>query len=271
MPAQARYWLLTIPRADWEVPEVLPAGMSHLKGQEEVGAGGYHHWQLVVAFSSARRLRAVKLAFCVSAHAEPSRSAAADEYVWKEDTAVAGTRFELGSRQLRRNVSADFEKARELAKSGKLDELPADLFIRYYRTFKEIAADYCQPIGIERDVYVFWGPTAVGKSRRAWEEAGLDAYCKDPRTKWWCGYRNQKHVIIDEFGGESTFAIEHALRWFDRYPVIVETKGSSRPLLAEKIWITSNINPRDWYNNVPQEQKEALLRRLIITQFHAAL
>jgi len=184
---------------------------------------------------------------------------------------VPGTRFELGAKPLRRNVAADFDTARDLAKTGQLDELPPDLFIRYYRTFKEIAADYAKPVAIERTVYVFWGDTALGKSRRAWEEAGLDAYPKDPGSKWWCGYRGQKHVVIDEFGGDTSFRIEHALRWFDRYPVSVETKGSSRPLLAEKIWITSNIDPRDWYLNAPTEQRMALLRRLTITHFQQPL
>lgn len=34
-----------------------------------------------------------------------------------------------------------------------------------------------------REVHCFWGTTGSGKSFRAWAEAGLDAYPKDPRTK----------------------------------------------------------------------------------------
>ena len=55
---------------------------------------------------------------------------------------------------------------------------------------------------------------------------------KDPRTKFWDGYRNQENVVIDEFRG--AIDIAHILRWFDRYPVIVEVKGSSVVLSAKK-------------------------------------
>lgn len=61
--------------------------------------------------------------------------------------------------------------------------------------------------------------------------------------------------------------ISHLLRWLDRYPVRVEVKGGSRPLNAEKIWITSNVEPRYWYPDLDPLTLEALMRRLIITEF----
>lgn len=84
---------------------------------------------------------------------------------------------------------------------------------------------------MERKVYVFWGPTGTGKSRRAWDEAGPDAYPKDPRSKFWDGYNGHSNVVLDEFRG--AIDVSHLLRWFDRYPVLVEVKGSSRILSAE--------------------------------------
>jgi len=57
------------------------------------------------------------------------------------------------------------------------------------------------------------------------------------------------------------------LRWLDRYPVNVEIKGSSVPLLAENIWITSNIPPSMWYPDLDHETYLALERRLEILQF----
>jgi len=57
------------------------------------------------------------------------------------------------------------------------------------------------------------------------------------------------------------------LRWLDRYPVLVEVKGSSTSLVATKVWITSNIHPRDWYPDLDEETKAALMRRLNITEF----
>jgi len=112
---------------------------------------------------------------------------------------------------------------------------------------------------------VFWGRTGTGKSRRAWEEAGLSAYSKDPLSKFWCGYNGQEDVVVDEFRGG--ISISHLLRWLDRYPVNVEIKGSSVPLRARRLWITSNLNPIYWYPDLDGETRDALLRRLIITQF----
>lgn len=129
-----------------------------------------------------------------------------------------------------------------------------------YRTLRAISADHDVPVAMERTCVVFWGPTGTGKSRRAWDEAGMDAYAKDPRTKFWCGYQGQQHVVLDEFRGGIDIA--HLLRWLDRYPVRVEIKGSSRPLAAIKFWITSNLNPDDWYKETDYETMEALKRRM---------
>lgn len=74
---------------------------------------------------------------------------------------------------------------------------------------------------------------------------------------------------MDEFTGQ--IAIEHLLRWFDRYPVSVETKGSGTVLSAERVWVTSNVDPRLWYPNAPEEQRRALMRRLNITHFNEPL
>ena len=70
-------------------------------------------------------------------------------------------------------------------------------------------------------------------------------------------------VILDEFRGD--IDISHLLRWLDRYPVIVELKGSSAPLVAEKIWITSNLHPSSWYPLLDAATYAALERRLQIT------
>jgi len=117
-------------------------------------------------------------------------------------------------------------------------------------------------------VHVFWGPTGTGKSRRAWDEATLDAYPKDPRTKFWDGYNGQRNVVIDEFRGG--IDISHLLRWLDRYPVNVEIKGSSVCLKAEEMWITSNLSPESWYPELDIDTKAALARRMTVEHMAVA-
>jgi len=264
MPSpQSRYWLLTIPQ-EWFVP-YLPPGVQCIRGQLERGDGGFLHWQLCLALVSKGTLSRVRDIFGPY-HAEPTRSVAAREYVWKLDTRVAGTQFELGTWAVQRNSATDWESIRNLARTGDLDAIPADIFVRCYHQLRSIRSAYVQPIAMERRCSVFWGRTETGKSRRAWEEAGSEAYSKCPRTKWWDGYGCQENVVIDEFRG--TIDVSHLLRWLDRYPVRVEIKGGSVPLSAKSFWITSNLDPRLWYPDVDADTRDALMRRLNITHFH---
>jgi len=182
---------------------------------------------------------------------------------------VAGTRFELGVPALKRNNKRDWDKIWDSAVAGKLTDIDSATRVQHYRTLKQIKADHLAPAAIERTVHVFWGPTGTGKSRRAWEESGVNAYPKDPRTKFWDGYQGHEHVVMDEFRG--AIDISHLLRWFDRYPVIVEVKGSSTVLMATTIWITSNLDPRDWFTGIDVATKDALMRRLTITHFNENL
>lgn len=270
MPSpQARYWLLTIPDVGLGDEPIwtkqLPEGVRFIKGQKELGSTtGYSHWQVSVGFKNPVTMAVVKRAFG-QVHCERSRSAAVDEYVWKDDTAVEGTRFELGSKPVKRSSKADWDRVWELARTGDIEGIESSVRVQHYRTLRIIRADYAQPVAVERACYVYWGATGTGKSRSAWDEAGIEAYPKDPRTKWWDGYLNQENVVIDEFRG----AIDpsHMLRWLDRYPVLVEIKGSSVPLRAKKIWITSNLNPDLWYPDLDEETRKALRRRMEIKHF----
>lgn len=264
MPApQGRYWLLTIPENEF-TPH-LPDTVSYIRGQLEIGATtGYRHWQILACFDKKCSLRPVTLLFGPF-HAELSRSAAATEYVWKDDTSVADTRFEYGTLPFRRNLAVDWIRVWQAAIAGDLDSIPEQIRISHYRSIRTIRSDHSRPIAMVRTCHVFWGPTGTGKSRRAWDESGMDAFPKDPRTKWWDGYSNHKHVVIDEFRG--AIDVAHLLRWLDRYPVLVEIKGGTVPLVTQTIWITSNVNPREWYPEIDPLTLAALIRRLNITEF----
>jgi len=257
---QGIYWMLTIPQPDFTPYPVR--GSTWFRGQLETAASGYVHWQACIAFSKKKSLRQVKEIFGQSCHAELTRSEAAFDYVFKEDTRVDGTQFEFGGRPFDRTSRECWERIWESAVSGSIIDVEASIRVCHYRTLRLIASDYGKPVGMERVVRVFWGPTGTGKSRRAWEEATMDAYAKDPLTKFWCGYAGEKNVVIDEFRG--VLSISHLLRWFDRYPVRVETKGGSAVLRASSIWITSNLHPRSWYPDLDEETYLALERRLEI-------
>lgn len=263
MRRQGIFWILTIPQH--EFTPYLPPVCSYIVGQlEEGGTTGFTHWQIMVAFKSKQGLNGVRAVFG-NFHCELSRSSAADSYCQKEDTRIPGTSFELGQKPFSRSSKTEWESVWTSAKSGDFSRIPANVRVVNYRTLRTIASDFSRVLGMERECIVFWGKTGTGKSRRAWDEAGMEAYGKDPRTKFWDGYDAQEHVVIDEFRGG--IDVSHLLRWLDRYPVRVEIKGSSKPLAAKKIWITSNISPVVWYPMLDEETLAALMRRLVVTEF----
>lgn len=258
-----RWWILTIPRDDWTIPASLPEPVRYIRGQLERGDDtGYEHWQLVANFRNTARLAMVKRIFGDTAHAEPTRSDAALAYVWKDDTRIPDSKFELGELPFQRNKSTDWQRVLDAAKRGDLDspDIPPDVLVRHIGNLQTIRAEYSEPIAVDRAVSVLWGPTGTGKTFRAWQAAGVDAYLKDPSNKWWDGYRSQRCVIIDEFAGD--IPITSLLRWTDRYPLRGEVKRTTVALNYEHIWITSNLHPNDWYPEANVLHKDALMRRM---------
>jgi hypothetical protein len=272
---QYRYWMLTINAELHWIPH-LPQSVRWLKCQLEKGEStSYFHWQVVVSFPKKVSFKRLREVFGPGIHFEETRSAAANEYVWKEETCVnVAYRYEFGEPAFQRGSVADWSRIVEAAKGNNLSVIPDDIFVRYYGALRRIAADYAVPAAMERTAVVFWGKTGVGKTHRAWQEAGMGAYPKNPRTKWWDGYRGHQHVIIDEFSG--AVHITYLLQWLDKYPLFLEVKGSHTPSLIRKIWITSNLDPEKWYrdpiagtlvNCDSEEQLRALMRRIEVIKF----
>lgn len=149
-------------------------------------------------------------------------------------------------------------------------------------TMEEIADDYGTAIikygrGIERlidlkrsgrsadvtpEIYVYWGDSGTGKTRKATEEYP-DAYIiskpNSDRMVWWDGYQGEETVIIDEFYGWIPY--NDLLRMCDRYPLRVPFKGGFHKLKATRFIFTSNRPWTDWYPNVDDPSK-ALERRI---------
>jgi len=102
---QGRYWFATVSydKATLEnwTPRDLFEKNDNVKwvyGQEEIGDGGFHHYQFIVSVGSKIRMKALKKYFPerVGPHLELCRSKAADEYVRKLDTRILGSEFEHG-------------------------------------------------------------------------------------------------------------------------------------------------------------------------------
>lgn len=263
---QGTYWIGTISSEQGWIPR-LPDSCCYLKGQEEEGEGGFRHHQIFFITSKKKSIIQIKDIFGICGpggsniigHWELTRSKAAEDYVWKEESRI-GEQYEFGERPFKRNCKEDWEEIKSCAQTGDFEAIPGDVYIKHYNNLCRIRTDHLQPTCMDRACTVFWGPTDTGKSHRAWRLAGPDVFSKDPRSKFWDGYTGQRNVIIDEFRG--TLDVTHLLRWLDKYPCFVEVKGSSKPLMATQYYITSNIPPEQWYPELDAETTRALMRRL---------
>lgn len=110
-------------------------------------------------------------------------------------------------------------------------------------------------------IWVFWGKTGTGKTRRVYEFTDLEELWVAPSDGWFDGYDGQKAALFDDFDG-SWFKMHELLKILDRHTIPRKVKGSFIWWCPETIFITSNMHPKDWYPNAHEEHKRALLRRL---------
>lgn len=128
-PANSRHFILTIPHHSFT--PYLPPGVTYIKGQLELSASGYLHWQSIISTGKSCRISAVTKIFGTGIHVEPIFSEGASDYVWKDESSVVGTRFELGKKPFQRGVSRDWDAVRFAAQAGTLDSIPSDIYIRF--------------------------------------------------------------------------------------------------------------------------------------------
>lgn len=267
---QSKYWVFTINNPiDDQIPARF-ADTEYVVWQREKGANGTEHLQGYVIFTKSKRLTGVKKIHG-SAHWESRMGthAQAKEYVTKTATRVGGP-WEEGDEpadkeQGKRNDLLTLKRKLDEGKSESEIARDPETFPVWAKHYK-VVARYKTLTGQQRNwptfTQVIWGAPGLGKTRKALELAGPDAYWL-PRpagqTAWFDNYIGQETIVIDEFYG--WLPLDLLCRLLDRYPMQVETKGGSTMMLARKVIITSNVPPAQWYK-LPPERLNALFRRL---------
>lgn len=157
--------------------------------------------------------------------------------------------------------------AKDCAKDGDIESIPPELYIKYYRTFKDIAKDHMiRPADLPAGTtvgYWHWGKTGRGKTFAALRDYP-EAYRKISNNKWWDGYMHQEAVIIDDLDKAHHYMGYHLKIWADRYAFVVETKGSSLYVRPGTVIVTSNYHPKDIWEDATT--LEPIMRRFKVVQ-----
>ncbi len=248
----------------WQVERAPTTGRLHLQG--------------LVIFTRTVRLSAVQRVL-PHAHWLQRRGprSVAIAYCRKENSREAGP-YEFGeltpSEQGKRS---DLSMVQEKLDGGaKMSLIATEHFGSYCRYRQSFAAYKTLKCDVSRSsksyVTVCWGPTGTGKTTWVQKQAGLGSYwCQkssDGSYKWFDGYEGQADVIFDEFS--SGISHKSLLNLLDFSPATVEIKGGSVNWAPERIWITSNKSPTEWYTDHKLDHA-ALFRRLDQVLFFSAI
>ena len=264
--ASSKRWCFTLNNwSEEEFKKVLNIVCIYRVVGKEVGESGTPHLQGFIVFRSSQRLSAMKK-LLERAHWEPARGSTdqASDYCKKEGNYVEdGLKPDASGRRAGISGGAAeklrWDSAKEHARNGNFDEIPSDIYIKYYRTLKEIAKDnMVKPADVDdvTGVWLYGGP-GVGKSRKAREDYP-GAYLK-MQNKWWDGYQGEEYVILDDFDSKE---LGHLLKiWADRYSFVAETKGGAMHIRPKKFVITSNYSPDDAKFDWDDEMRAAIKRR----------
>jgi hypothetical protein len=167
----------------------------------------------------------------------------------------------------KRGQRSDLDRVPELLRGGGVravaDELPG-VYIRYSSGVHRLDGIIRRgERRAELKAIVYYGDTGVGKTHRVYEEApNVYSPIVTKDKVWFDGYQDEKEILFDDYNGEIT--LTYFLRILDKYPLLVEVKGGTVAARWDKVYITSNMHPSNWYPMADGVHIRALLRRLSV-------
>lgn len=239
--------------------------------QEEIGASGTHHFQGYIECTSPVKCTSFNYEL-EGAHFEKAQGTAAQcvEYCTKEDTRIGGPYVwgtPRGGQGTRTDVIALRDAVRNGVRGRELFDNDATVgaAVRFTRAVDRMVE--CYSTNIERtDITVtfHYGPSGTGKTFCAHEEG---AYYFDGNNGFFNGYKEERTIILDEFGGHCLTPLMFQ-RLCDKYPFMCNTKGGSVPCRADNIHICSNYLPSQWWSEKTRFNQQAVYRRITVVHYH---
>lgn len=226
----------------------------------EVGENGTPHLQGFSIFKKTKRLSGCKK-WLPGAHFELAKGTndEASDYCKKD-----GDFTEIG------DLPADTSEAKkrqweqvvQWAREGTIETNDPEVYVKYNRFCERERAKHRKLERLESTCgYWIYGPSGTGKTTAVMDLLGQETIYDKGVNKWWDGYDDEENVLIDDVTAENgKFIASNLLRWADKFPVRVETKGGGLKVRPKRIIVTSNYSIDDVFNNCGVDM-DALKRR----------
>lgn len=134
--------------------------------------------------------------------------------------------------------------------------------------FVELLVKYREPSMeyVEKEVYWFWGPTGLGKTRAAYDmakEREMTFWISGKTSQWFQGYWGQEFALIDELRAKN-WPYEDLLMLTDGYERRFQQKGTDTIWKPKVVIITAPSPPEEVYRGQIDhwDHIDQLMRRL---------
>ena len=177
------------------------------------------------------------------------------------DTTIVGTPWSAvrGNHELQGRI---IESVKQGEKRKAVLEQYGSYIASHMPWFNNIVSNYAVHRNWKPIVWWLHGPTGTDKSRIA-SAICTDSYFKSPDNKWFDGYDGEKIVVMNDLR-KSTFSFSYLLDLLDRYPLLVEAKGSMVPMTSVMFIVTSSKSPSELWQEIAGYENEnvgQLIRR----------
>lgn len=261
--SQSKYWCFTINNyTDEDIETCNNIDVDYIIYGIEKGQNGTPHLQGFLCWEKRKTFNGTKNALGSKVHLERAKGSPkqASDYCKKD-----GDFVERGCLPGGQGQRTDLQEIYTQIKGGSnlrdIAECNPTAAIKYSTGILRLQQFFRPSRKHPPTIWTFWGRTGTGKTRRVWEFADLEQLWVHPGGTWFDGYMGHKSALFDDFDG-SWFKITYLLKLLDRYVFTVPVKGGFTWWSPTTIYITSNIDPREWYPMAKEEHKKALLRRL---------
>ena len=227
--------------------------------KEKAPSTGHIHMHCYCQFPNARRLSLTKLqgSHVDKCYGSPQQNEA---YVKKDGDIIA----EEG--EIKKKGGKTIKEVKEMNKEQR-----AELPIQYYKIIEKINSEENKRIKVddyykEREVYWFYGPSGLGKTKRAVEllkKRNIEEFNEVKYDgQFWHGVEEECEVCIYDDWRDSHMKPTELINFIDYNTHIMNVKGGSVRNKYKLIIITSIQDPEKIYMNTPEEYKRQWLRRI---------